>query len=118
MTTASPEVTRTSSRTKTPTGLDHVQADVLATLESSGFKVDDENTDWLQGQAVALFGTSSNGKGKGKGKSKSSKGYSQLTLEDRRKRLQELKSKSVCRDIEIALAWFYQASHRDDWVAA
>jgi len=29
-----------------------------------------------------------------------------------------LRSKSVCRDIEVALAWFYQASHRDDWAAA
>jgi hypothetical protein len=29
-----------------------------------------------------------------------------------------LRSKSVCRNVEIALAWFYQAPHRDDWVAA
>lgn len=36
----------------------------------------------------------------------------------KREFVQALRSKSVCRDIEIALAWFYQASHRDDWVAS
>ena len=36
----------------------------------------------------------------------------------KREFVQALRSKSVCRDIEIALAWFYQQPHRDDWVAA
>ena len=39
-------------------------------------------------------------------------------LQFKREFVSALRSKSVCRDIEIALAWFYQASHRDDWVAA
>jgi len=39
-------------------------------------------------------------------------------LQFKREFVLALRSKSVCRDIEIALAWFYQASHRDDWVAA
>ena len=39
-------------------------------------------------------------------------------LNFKREFVSALRSKSVCRDIEVALAWFYQASHRDDWVAA
>ena len=39
-------------------------------------------------------------------------------LQFKREFVLALRSKSVCRDIEIALAWFYQHPHRDDWVAA
>ena len=39
-------------------------------------------------------------------------------LNFKREFVSALRSKSVCRDIQIALAWFYQQPHRDDWVAA
>lgn len=29
-----------------------------------------------------------------------------------------LRSQSVCRDIGVALGWFYHCPHRDDWVAS
>lgn len=29
-----------------------------------------------------------------------------------------LRSQSVCRDVGVALGWFYQHPHRDDWVAS
>ena len=39
-------------------------------------------------------------------------------LQFKREFVLALRSKSVCRDIEVALSWFYQHPHRDDWVAA
>jgi len=39
-------------------------------------------------------------------------------LQFKREFVLALRSQSVCRGVGVALAWFYQQPHRDDWVAS
>ena len=39
-------------------------------------------------------------------------------LQFKREFVLALRSQSVCRDVGVALAWFYQQPYRDDWVAS
>lgn len=39
-------------------------------------------------------------------------------LQFKREFVLALRSQSVCRGVGVALAWFYQHPHRDDWVAS
>ena len=48
--------------------LEAFQAYALAAMEESGFEVDGKDSDWIQNQAVAMFGSSKGKMGKSKGK--------------------------------------------------
>jgi hypothetical protein len=92
---------RYSEENMAETALEAAELDCVALLSNNlgadCFEYPETPSDFIQSGAVAFL-TGRKGKGKGKGKGKHPLRPSNLSIEDRRKKLKELKAKTECKD--------------------